>query len=114
MKCCDIVPGKFRIPVEFQARSRTANGSGGFTESWAAISGAPTFAEVKALGGGERYASDRVEASARYRLTCRYDGNVTEASRVVIRSRAYNIRFINNVEFRNRYMIIDLDGGVAV
>lgn len=114
MKCCEITPAKFRTPVEFQERSRTANGTGGFTESWAAISGAPTKAEVKALGGGERYASDRVEASARYRLTCRYDASVTPAARVVINSRAYNIQFVNNVEFRNRYLVLDLDEGVAV
>jgi len=32
---------------------------------------------------------------------------------VLIRSKAHNIRFINNVEFRNQWLEILVDGGVA-
>ena len=113
MKCCDMHAGKLNIPVEFQRKTRTANGSGGFTESWAVIAGMPTFAFVKALGGGERFASDRVEASTRFRLVVRYVSGLTEEDRVEIDSRIHNVKFINNVEFRNMWLEVDLDGGAA-
>lgn len=112
-KCCKYKASTLREPVTFQRKTRTANGTGGFTESWAAISGAPTRAAVKAVGGGERFASDRIEATTRWRAVTRYFAGLTEEDRVLIRSRAYNIQFLNNVELRNRWYEIDLDGGVA-
>jgi hypothetical protein len=36
-----------------------------------------------------------------------------ESDRVVIRTKAHNIRFINNVEFADRWLEIMVDGGVA-
>lgn len=41
-------------------------------------------------------------------------GPLTERDRAVIGGRAYNIRFINNLELRNRWLEIDLAGGVAL
>jgi SPP1 family predicted phage head-tail adaptor len=100
-------------PVEFQRATKVSDGSGGYTETWAAISGAPTRAIVKAVSGSERFASDRIEATTRYRIVVRYFDGLLESDRVEIRSRVYNIRFINNVEFADRWLEIDLDGGVA-
>lgn len=99
--------------MEFQRKSRTANGSGGFTETWAALSGAPVRAHVKAVSGTERFASDRVEASTRYRAVVRYFTGHSEEDRILFRGRYFNIRFINNVEFKDRWLEIDLDGGAA-
>lgn len=113
MKCCDITAGKMRTPITVQRKTRTANGTGGFTESWATLSGASTRAYVVALSGAERLASDRVEASARFRVTCRYFSGLKESDRIQIAGRAHNIRFINNVEMRNKWYAIDVDGGAA-
>lgn len=113
MKCCDITPGMLREPVTFQRKARVSNGSGGFTETWATLSGAPTMGHVKAMSGSERFASDRVEATSRFRLTVRYFSDVTEEDRVVIRNRYHNIRFLNNLELRDRWLVIDIDGGTA-
>jgi SPP1 family predicted phage head-tail adaptor len=101
-----------REPIEFQRKSRVANGTGGFIETWSALPG-PSRARIKALSGSERFASDRVEATTRYRITVRYFEDLTEEDRVKIRDRHYNIRFIDNLEFRNRWLVIDLDGGAA-
>jgi head-tail adaptor len=103
-----------REPVAFERVTRTGNGSGGFDETWAAIDGSVTRAHVKALSGSERFQSDRVEATTRWRIVVRYFAGLTEVDRVIIRNRAHNIRFINNVEMRDRWLEIDLDGGVAV
>lgn len=116
MKCqCDKYNARMlREPVTFERATRTSDGAGGATQSWAAISGASDRAHVKALSGHERFASDRVEAGTRWRIVVRYFAGLTEKDRVTMRSRAYNIRFINNVELKDRWLEIDLDGGAAV
>jgi SPP1 family predicted phage head-tail adaptor len=106
--------GMLREPITFQRATKVSDGAGGYTEAWAAISGAPTQAHVKALSGGERYASERIEAGTKWRITVRYFSGLLESDRVVIRTRSHNIRFINNLELQDRWLVIDLDGGAAV
>lgn len=113
MRCCDMHAGMLREPVTFQRRSLASDGAGGQTETWAAISGAPTRAFVKPVGGAERFASDRTEATVRLRLVTRYNSGLREGDRVKIRDRVHNIRFLDNVEFKDKWLQIDVDGGVA-
>lgn len=113
MKCCDITAGMLRTVCQFQRRTQVSDGNGGFRETWANLSGAPTRCHLKAMSGSERYAAERTEARANYRLTCRYFAGLLEADRVVILGRAYNIRFINNLEMRNRWYVLDVEMGAA-
>lgn len=113
LKCCDINSGKLKEPVTFQRKTLTSDGAGGMSQSWAAISGAPTRAYVMPVGGSERYASDRVEATVRLRLAVRYTSLLLESDRVLIRGKVHNIRFLDDVEFANKWLQIDVDGGVA-
>jgi len=113
MKCCDVNSGMLREPVTFQRMTRTSDSAGGQTQSWAAISGAPSRAYVKPMSGSERFSHDRVEATIRLKLVTRYNAGLLESDRVVIRNKAHNIRFINNMEFRNQWLEILVDGGVA-
>lgn len=106
--------GLLREPVTFEELTRTGDGAGGFTQTWAAISGAPDRAYVRAMSGRERYESDRTEAAASWRIVCRYFSGVDEVDRVVIRSRNYQIRFVNNLELRDQWLEIDLGLGDAV
>jgi SPP1 family predicted phage head-tail adaptor len=105
--------GKLKEPVTFQRRTLTSDGAGGQTESWATISGAPMRAHVTPTSGAERFRSDRVEATVRLRLVVRYVSGLLESDRVQIRNRVHNIRFIDNIEFANKWLQIDVDGGVA-
>jgi SPP1 family predicted phage head-tail adaptor len=111
--CAKYHAGMLKEPVAFERMTRTAAGKGGYSETWAAVANSPTRAHVKALNGAERYASDRVEATARYRLAVRYFSGLQEGDRVRFRSRTHNIRFINNLEFSDQWLEIDVDGGVA-
>jgi len=106
--------GLLREPVTFERSTKASDGAGGFTEAWVAISGAPDRAHFKALSGAERFASDRIEATTRNRIVVRYFAGLKESDRVLIRSRAYNIQFIDNIEMRDMWLQIDLDGGRAV
>lgn len=114
MKCCEFSSGKLKEPVTFQRKTLTSDGAGGMTQAWATVSGAPTRAFVVPVSGSERYASDRVEATVRLRLVVRYTTALRETDRVQIRNRLHNIRFIDNIEFANKWLQVDVDGGVAV
>ena len=111
--CCDMNAGKLREPVTFQRQTLTSDGAGGQSQSWATVSGSPTRAYVAPSSGSERYASDRTEATIRLRLVVRYTASLKEGDRVLIRSKAHNIRFIDNLEFADKWLQIDVDGGVA-
>lgn len=113
MKCCDLNSGKLKEPVTFQRKTLTSDGAGGMTQTWATVSNAPTRAYVLPISGSERYTSDRVEATVRLRLVVRYTTGLLESDRVQIRNKVHNIRFIDNIEFANKWLQIDVDGGVA-
>ena len=113
IRCCDMHAGKLTETVSFTRRSLTGDGAGGQTESWGSVSNAPTRAFVTNAGGGERYRSDRTEAIVRVRLVTRYTDVLREGDRVQIRDKVHNIRFIDNVEFKNKWLQIDVEGGVA-
>ncbi len=114
MKCCDIKAGMLRTAITIQRETQTRNSTGGFNDpTWSTLSGSPSRAHVKALGGWERHASDRTEAQSRWRMTIRYFSGLKESDRVLINGRAYNIKFINNVEMRDRWLVVDIDGGMA-
>jgi SPP1 family predicted phage head-tail adaptor len=111
--CCDYNAGMLKEPVTFQRMTRTSDGAGGQSQTWATIATAPTRAAVMPLSGSERYQFDRVEANVRLKVTVRYVAGLLESDRVLIRTKAHNIRFINNVEFADRWLEIMVDGGVA-
>lgn len=114
-KCCaDYNAGMLSEPISIERATKVSDGVGGYTEAWAAWPGAPTRAHAKSISGAERWASQRIEATAKIRITTRYFEGLLESDSVVIRSRRCNIRFINNVEFGDRWLEIDLDQGVAV
>ena len=113
MKCCDMTAGQLREPVEFQRNTRASDGAGGFTVTWPTIAGTPTRARARFTSGSERYASERVEARVSVKIVVRYFSGLLEADRVEIRGKPYNIRFIDNIEFADKWLEISLDGGVA-
>ena len=113
VKCCDYSAAMLRTPCLFESKSRTADSAGGWTEAWVTISSAATRCYFKALSGGERFQAQRAEATTRNRIVCRFFSGLSEGDSVVIGGRRYAIAFINNVEMRNRWLEIDLSGGVA-
>jgi head-tail adaptor len=112
VKCCNMSAGMLREPVTFQRKTRTSDGSGGYTETWATVAGSPSRAFVTPTGGREWTAHDRVESMPRLKVVVRYFSGLLESDRLVIRSKAHDIVRIDNVEFRNKWLEITVDGGV--
>jgi len=113
LKCSDMHAGKLREVVSFERKSLVSDGAGGQTETWTAIPATPTRAFVMNAGGSERYASDRTEAIVRVRVVIRYTTGLLESDRVRIRDKVHNIRFIDNIEWADKWLQIDVDGGAA-
>jgi SPP1 family predicted phage head-tail adaptor len=113
MKCCELHSGLLRTPVQFERRARSDDGAGGFSQTWGALAGAPTRAYVKSKSGNERFASSRVEALATHSVVVRYFSGLTEADRVVFDGKPANIRFIDDLEQRKRWLRIDVQTGAA-
>jgi hypothetical protein len=98
----------------FERKTKTSDGAGGFTEEWRAISGAGSVPlGLVALSGNERWAAQRVEAASVWRAWCAPVDGLKEADRVVIDGLAYAITFVNDVEGRGVWQVIDLSRGVA-
>ena len=109
----DYSSGILREAVTFQRETATAGVAGTFTKAWATVSGAPTRAHVRGMSGREERTGDRTDAVARLRVVVRYSAALREGDRVLIRTRAHNITRIDNVEFRNQWLEIDAEAGVA-
>lgn len=97
----------------FERKSGTVDGYGARTASWSVISGAGSVSMgLVALSGQERWASQRLEATSAWRAWCSPVSGLTEADRVVIDGRAYAITFVNDVEQRGIWQVLDLSRGV--
>lgn len=111
MKCCDMTAGMLRTPVQLQSETRTADGGGGFTRTWTTY--ATPRAHVTQTGGSERFTHERLSATTILRAVIRYRSDVQPQHRAVIRGKTYQIRQVNDVEFRRRWLELALEGGVA-
>lgn len=108
--CCKYNSGMFREPITFQRATKTSDGAGGYTESWATL--LSTFAVIEKFSGSETFASERIEARTKYRIVCHYFSGLRPTDRVVMRSTNYDITATENIEFKDQYLAIDLEGGV--
>ena len=117
VNCCK--PSKYNgrdlsETVVFERVTNATDDYGARVQAWAKIADAPTRAMVKPMSGRERWASERTEATANYRVVTRYNNTITEKDRVLIRGRPCNIRFIANVDMNDRWLEIDVEMGAAV
>lgn len=106
--------GKMDQRVTFQARTRSADGAGGFVTSWSDVPSTPTvWAHVRAMGGNEAMQQDQQQATGRYLFRVRNRTDIAEDDRIVWRSESYNIRRVEREGTRKMYLIIEAERGVA-
>jgi SPP1 family predicted phage head-tail adaptor len=109
--CCKYTAGMMTTPITIQRKTRASDGAGGFAETWSTI--LTTRAHVVGLSGYERFTSDRVNAETKDRCVIRFVAGIMPADRVLIDGLAYNITYVNDLERRKRWLVLDLSGGVA-
>ena len=115
MVCCKYSAGKMREPITFQRMGSANNVDGNVVAgSWATVTGAPTKAMVRPLSGYEASQAQRLNAEVKLMVVVRYTAALREADSVLIRGLRHNIRYIKNLDFNNKFLEIDVQGGVAV
>ena len=115
MTCCKYTAGMMREPVTFQRMGSATNVDGNVVAgAWATIADAPTRGMVRPLSGYEASQAQRLNAEVKLLVVVRYTSALREADSVLIRGLRHNIRYIKNVDFDNKWLEIDVEGGVAV
>jgi len=103
--------GAMRELIVIQSISRTADGGGGYTNSWATAQS--IYAHVRQLSGSEPYTQGQLSSEGRWQFTARYVAGVTPTHRISWNSKIFNIREIINDDERDKYLIINAEEGVA-
>ena len=112
VKCCDMYRGKLRHTIQLQSKERTDDGMGGFDVAWTTYATVKAFVETRP--GKEVVIADRLDASQVIRATIRYREGVDETDRVIYKGKAHNIRSVSNIEGENKWLLLDMERGVAV
>jgi len=97
--------------VVIERPAQVSDGAGGYTETWSTL--ATVDGGIVAMSGMERMASDRIEATSKWRLLIPYQAGLLESDRVVIDGRNYNVSFVNDVQKKGTWHMLDLGEGFA-
>lgn len=117
MKCCDISAGDLRTIITIERVTESADGQGGFTQSWAEDPAGGVYAKVTGLGGGERWQAMRVSPANRAKAVIRFrdDGSgapyYSAGDRVKVSGRIYGVEYVQDVEFRRQWIEMGLVEG---
>jgi len=102
--------GKMRHRVAVQAATAT-NNLGVITETWATIE--TVYASVRTLTGREAEDASKPEGIYTHEFTMRYRDDLGSADtqmlnkyRLVFRSENHDVRSVDNVDFRDKFMIV--------
>jgi len=98
--------GNLRHRVSIQEQTQVPDGMGGFTPSWAAITGMDSVpAAIWPLSSKEQLDAMKLESLATNRVRIRYRPGITAKNRIVFGSRIFNILGAPiNLDERNRQL----------
>lgn len=74
--------GRLRRRIVIEQVTETADGGGGATEGWSAITNGTVWARKAPLSGNERFAAQQVQGTLTTEFEIRYRSDVTSAMRV--------------------------------
>lgn len=89
--CGKYSAGDLKQIVAIEAKTRASDGMGGFTDTWATVSGAPTRAMITAAPGSERFGYMRQVPGNTYKMVTRGFANATAAQRVIWKNKEYAV-----------------------
>jgi head-tail adaptor len=90
---------RYRHPVEPQTPTRTKSTDGGYTSTWAAVSGTPWWCSIEDASEKvmERFAGAGTLSTATHVLEGRYHSAITTKCRIVYGARTFSVRSVQNV-----------------
>lgn len=107
-----------RQRIKFQQMTRTSDGQGGWTESWADFTapendGAELWAEIKPMSASERYFAQKIEMNTTHKITIRSITGITQEMRIVFEDRIFQINGIRRENEERWWLLIDAKENVA-
>jgi SPP1 family predicted phage head-tail adaptor len=96
--------GQLRKRLELQTITETADGGGGFTETWTKVT--IIWGSIKPLDARERLRAMVLETPITHKIMLRYRTDITTKSRLLFGTRIFNVREVINIDERNKYLEI--------
>lgn len=97
--------GEMRHRLTLQTRLRTADGAGGFTESWQDAAENPqVWAAIETVGAGESVSHRKTGMTATHRIFLYYRADITADMRLTDGSVAYDIVAVLDRGMRKEYL----------
>lgn len=117
-------PGQLRFRVDVQRRDRigesSGDGAGNYEQAWRTfIDREPASIEPRSIGGGEQVIAGRLAGVSLFDVWVRVrpkTAGITVGDRLIDagdRSRIFNIRFVEDLGQRRRFLLLQCEQGVA-
>lgn len=100
--CVSYVVGKMDKRMDLLAITRTPDGQGGFTESWAAESA--LWASLEPASGYSKFQAQQMQNPISHSAICRYRSDVTPAKRLSYSGRTFIIKEVLNMHEANSFL----------
>lgn len=105
--------GEFRFPVVVQRPTYAPDDSGGQTTTWSDI--AMVYCAIDNKSGREPYgdgSTGRVRTEQQFAFTTWWRDDIQQTDRLVYDNKYWNIRQLNNLQLRNKFLQIVAEAGV--
>lgn len=104
-----------RNRIVIQRAAQTRDAKGGFANAWSNLFPDPIFAAIRHFGGAIRPSTKKGGETARANVTfeLRYVRGVKAGDRVLYQDMAYLVEHVDNVDERNRILILTCESGIA-
>lgn len=102
---------ELRQRIKFQSLTRTADGQGGWTETWNDFS--EVWAAVNPVSAKERYFSQRIEENISHQIVIRWLDGLNTEMRIIFENRVFQIHGIRRENEERWFMLIDAEEGVG-
>ena len=96
--------GTFNKRITFQNFTTILNDNGFEIQKWADYK--TVWASVSNLNGREYFAAQAVQSEKTIKFTIRCNKNITESMRIIFEGNNYDITFIDNIKYGNKFMEI--------
>lgn len=111
--CSKYSAGQLRQIVAIQAVTRATDAMGGFTETWAAVSGAPVRAMITAAPGSEKWDFMRQAPGNTFKMITRWFDGASAAQRVVWNGKEYAVLGVVDPDGMQGWLEWRMTDGVA-
>lgn len=96
--------GELRHRITFQKLITTTNENGFEVEDWIDIK--TVWSAAANLNGKEFFEAATVQAETTVKFTIRFIDGIDESMRILFKEKIYNITFIDNIKYRNKFIEI--------